>query len=153
MVRSNAVLSLLVSLAWVVVAVACGGEPTSPGQQDPTGGAGGVGGKGGLPGGGSGGGSGGTGPGGSGGVILPGDCKSDPGQESCARCLDGAMPACLMQNATDCPDQLGAFILCAHDSGCMKDNGLPDMGCKPCVSLLGTALECMKGCRPVGDCL
>lgn len=152
MVRSNGVLSLLVSLAWVIAAVGCGGEPTPPGAQAP-GGAGGMGGIGGLPGGGSGGGTGRTGPGGSGGVVLPGDCQKDPGTENCARCLDDALPSCLMQNATDCPEPLGAFIVCAHDNGCMKDNGLPDMACEPCVGLLSTALDCMKSCRPVNDCL
>jgi hypothetical protein len=151
--RSKGVLSLLVSLAWTVGMLACGGDPTPPGGQTPTGGTGGVGGTGGLPTGGTGGTGGSTGTGGTGGAIVPGDCADDPGQESCARCLDAVMPVCIMQNANDCPEALGAYLICANDNGCMRDNGLPDMGCKPCVNLLGSALGCMQSCKPVADCL
>lgn len=158
MLRSKAALSLLGSLALAVGMLACDGGGNSPdGTPQPTGGTGGVGG---LSTGGTGGGTGGIGgnggtpgTGGTGGIAIPGDCNKDPGQESCARCLDAAMPSCLMQSAADCPDPLGAFLVCANDNGCMRDNGLPNMQCPPCVSLLSTALGCMQSCQQVSDCL
>src|SRR5690606_3154223 len=153
----KAALSLLGSLALAVVVVGCEGNDPD-GTQQP-GGSGGIGGVGGLPTGGTGGGgtggTGGTGggTGGTGGIAQPGDCRKDPGQKSCADCLDIAMPACLMQAAGDCPDTLGAFLVCANDNGCMRDNGLPNMDCPPCVQILGTALGCMKSCESIANCL
>lgn len=163
--RSKAALSLLARLALAVGMLGCGEDPPDGTPQPtggtggdggtggaPTGGTGGTGGIGGIPGtGGTGGGPGGTG--GTGGVVVPGDCASDPGQESCARCLEAAMPFCLMQSATDCPDPLGAYLVCSNDNGCMKDNGLPSMDCSPCVSVLSSALGCLQSCQQIADCL
>lgn len=146
--RSKAALSLLASVALAVGMLGCGETDPPGGTPQPTGGTGGDGGVGGT------GGIGGTpGTGGTGGVIVPGDCASDPGQESCARCLDWAMPFCLMQSATDCPDPLGAYLVCANDNGCMKENGLPNMECAPCVPVLRSALGCLQSCQQIADCL
>lgn len=144
--RTKAALTLLLGLVVGIMLGCAGNNPDgNPPGPDGEGGSGGIGG---LPVGGSGGGTGGTG-----GIAVPGDCEDDPGQESCARCLDQAMPSCLMQSAGDCPDQLGAYLLCSNDNGCMKDNGQPNMNCPPCVPQLKAALGCLQSCQPIATCM
>lgn len=131
----------------LVEAGGSGGSVPGTGGAPGTGGTGGTAGVGGGPGG-----TGGVGTGGTGGVWS-GAC-ADPHSEGCTFCLEATIPSCLRSTASACPDDLGGLLLCVHDRGCFRDNGLPDVSCATnrCMAEAEAAMGCMKSCAAVAVC-